>query len=207
MIITVFGANGKVGQNVVPYALSKHHHVRAFVHSSNPFKKNEALKVIQGDIYDNDTVRRAVNECDAIISALGSWGKPKKDILSSGMENIIPAMEHTGVKRIVSLTGNVAYDPSDNPPLFMRISHSAMSLMAPKIIEDSELHIKLLSDSGLDWTVVRSPVMNEYGSSEYNLQLRPALIRTIHRNAVAKSLVDLVENNGFLRKSPFIVRG
>ena len=206
MKLAIFGANGKVGRNVVPYALGKGHKVRAFVHSSNPFKKHDQLEIIQGDIHSNEDVRRAVNGADAVISALGSWHTPKKDILSSGMNNIVPAMQTAGVKRIVSLTGNVAYDPNEEPSLLIRLSHLTAGLFIPSILKDGDSHINILSSSDLDWTVVRSPLMNEYGGHSYRLLTEPAIIRTIHRHAVAQSLVDLTNTNNFIRKSPFIVR-
>jgi putative NADH-flavin reductase len=206
MNITVFGANGKVGRQVVDLALHAGHHVTAFVHNENPFDESPQLDVISGDIYNQQDVERAVRNSRAVISALGSWGTPNKDILSSGMKNIIPAMQKYKVERIVSLTGNVAKEPGETFPFTASIARKLLGVTAKKVIKDGEEHIRLLQQSNLDWTVMRSSVMTESGRSGYSLRLRPLLFGTIHRSAVAKALLAQIESNEFLRKSPFIVR-
>ena len=98
MRITIFGANGRVGHLVVEGAMDAGHDVTAFVHHESKFPKNTKLKVVQGDIHDAKDVARAVKGADVVISALGSWGTKRKDIVSSGMANIIPAMQAAKVE-------------------------------------------------------------------------------------------------------------
>jgi putative NADH-flavin reductase len=105
MKITVFGANGNVGRLVVENALHQGHEVIAFIHGDNPFKASDKLSVIKGDIYNQKDVEKALNGSQAVISTLGSWGTPNKNILSAGMKNIIPKMQDAGINRIISLTG------------------------------------------------------------------------------------------------------
>jgi putative NADH-flavin reductase len=206
MKVTVFGANGKVGRLVVAEALRRGHHVTAFVHSK-PLSQQERLRIIKGDVRDLDSVNQAIDQCDAVISTLSSWGTPTKDILSKGMRSIIPIMERRGIKRIVSLTGSGANVGSDKFTVIDRLSHAAFTLAAPKIMRDSEAHIRLLERSSLDWTVLRSPVMNERGEPSHILSKKRSLAwQTIHRNAVAHALVDLAEHPEWYRQAPFISR-
>lgn len=208
MQITVFGATGKVGRLVVTEVLSRGHDVVAFVHSSSNLPKNKNLRVVNGDVYNPEAVAEAIKGSDAVISALGSWGTPNKDILKKGIENIIPAMEKYKVARIVSLTGHGANAPSDKFDPLHIMSRWMLVLLAPRILHDGEDHINQLAASNLDWTVLRSSLMVEHGNqNKFTLTLkRPLPLAMIHRKAVATSLVDLAENTDFNKQSPFIIR-
>ena len=128
MRITIFGASGRVGRLVVEGALKDGHEVVAFVHHKPKFPDNPHLKIAQGDIHQTADVAKAVKDADVVISALGSWGTKSKDIVSSGMANIIPAMQDSGVKRVISLTGADARAEGDALGLVHRLTHAAIKL-------------------------------------------------------------------------------
>lgn len=206
MNIAVFGANGRVGRLVVAELVRRGHHVRALVHGQ-PQQTSETVEYRQCDIYDAAQVRESIVGCEAVISCLGSWGTKRQDVLSVGMQHIIPAMQENHVARIVSLTGADAWTESDRPGLIQKIMHLVFGIIAANILKDGETHIQLLAKSTLDWTVVRSPVMNEKGSDAYYLDSTyPAPTQTIHRQAVARALCDQLETHDFSRISPFIHR-
>jgi len=202
MKILVLGASGKVGQKVVPLLLSEGHKVRAFVHNHNPFESAPNLEVIRGDVHKPDDMAKAIKGMDAVIGTLGSWGTATKDIQVSAMQNLIPAMRAAGIKRIVSLTGSGAYDPADK----LTISKFIGRLVPLKVFKDGSRHISLLSESDLDWTVLRSPVMKESGDLKgYKIGEKwPGAFSTINRNSVARALVELVGSRNWVKKSPYI---
>jgi putative NADH-flavin reductase len=205
--VTVFGANGRVGRLIVSGLLERGHTVTAFVHTAGDMKGTDQLRVLEGDIYEAESVEDAVAGADVVISALGSWGTPRKDILSTGMKHIIPAMQSHGVKRLISLTGAEARADGDHLSLIHRAAHFAASLLAGKILRDGESHIRQLEGSKLDWTVIRSPIMNESGSSHYVLKpKRPYPWQTINRQAVADAMVQQLNDSHFSSQSPFITR-
>ena len=208
MKIVVFGANGRVGQLVVHDALAAGHSVVAFVHGDHAFEEDSRLEVHRGDIHSPEEVDTAINGVDAVISALGSWGTQGKDILTSGMKNIIPSMQKYGVKRIVSLTGSDARMDGEDQGLISCVFRIILMTMAGKILKDGEEHMRLLSASDLDWTIVRSPVMNDRGDpAKYTLVTKkPSLLATINRASVAKALLDLVPTKDFLKQTPHIKR-
>ncbi|MDQ3064917.1 MAG: NAD(P)H-binding protein [bacterium] len=208
MKIVVYGANGKVGRLVVQELLNAGHSVVAFVHGQSQFDENVQLKITRGDIYNAAGVYEAMNGCDAVISTLGSWGTANKDILTVGMTNIIPAMKSQNIRRIISLTGHDARWSKDKINLTNRLTHPFLKLAIPKILKDGELHLQLLDQSGLDWTVLRSPVMNERGDYKlYKLNTnRPLPWRTINRQSVAKAMLEIAETDSFITHAPFIHR-
>lgn len=205
--VTVYGANGKVGSLVVQALLERGHSVTAFVHRSNGLVASAKLRIVEGDIHDAAAVDSALEGSDAVISALGSWGTSMKDILSSGMSGIIPAMQRRGIKRIISVTGAEARAHGDTLSLLHRLAHLGANLIARKILVDGEAHIRQLEASDLDWTVIRSPVMNGKGSSRYHLTTkRPFPWQTINRQAVADAMVQQLNDSHYAKSAPFITR-
>jgi putative NADH-flavin reductase len=206
MTITVFGASGNVGRLVVEEALRRGHKVVAFTHSHSNLPKGDGLSTKQGDVHEADSVAAAIKGSEAVISALGSWGTPGKDILAAAMQNIIPAMEMNKLKRIVGVSGSDARAAGDELSLLHRLSRAAFRLIASKVLMDSEQHIKLLESSGLSWTVIRSPRMSKYGNAYKLSQKRPSPWASVGRPSVAVCLVDLAENFEYLKQAPYISR-
>lgn len=205
----MFGASGKVGRLVVRELLREGWEVTAFVHRSSPFTETKRLRVAKGDIHSAEDVRHAIEGSQVVISALGSWGTKSKDIVSSGMENIIAAMSESGIKRVVSLTGADALVPGEYPGIasgalrpFIKISP------ARDILADGERHIRLLDESRLDWTVIRSPIMNGRGDPhEYSVgNTKPKPWATINRQSVAIAMAKAIDDRALYRKAPFIIR-
>jgi len=208
MQVTIFGANGKVGRLVVEKALKKGLRVVAFSHSETILKADPNLQIVQGDIYNSQDVNKAIMGSEIVISALGSWGTPNKDVLTEGMKNIIPSMNQQKISRIISLTGSDAYVEGEKYNLLHRLTHLLIGLLAKKILQDGERHLKLLKDSGLDWTVVRSPVMNNRGKPKNYVLTNNKIMpwSTINRVSVAECLIEQMTDRSYTQKAPYIKR-
>jgi putative NADH-flavin reductase len=208
MQVTVFGASGKVGNLVVEELLRRGHTVVAFVHSHNLFSPSGNLIVVQGDVYKKDDVAKAMQGSDAVISCLGSWGTPKRNVVSSAMEHIIPVMVTNGIHRIITLTGSGAQRPGEKDTFAHRM---VMTLAGPfpagKVFEDGEKHMRLLAASNLDWTTLRSPVMTNGGKQGYFLNQKVGgPLESVSRNAVAQALIDQLDTDEYLRTAPVLHR-
>jgi putative NADH-flavin reductase len=205
MRVTVFGASGKVGQLVVRRLLADGHYVTAFVYKNASFAAQDKLAVMRGDAHNQADVDEALGGAEAVISALGSWGTPSKDILSSAMHTIIPAMEARQINRLVSLTGHVAAAPGENLRLTQKISRAGLNLAAQEILADGEQHMRLLAKSKLDWTVIRSPVMTNSANTKYYLGGAPlSPLATIARPAVVRAMTEQLTSQDYLRAAPHI---
>ena len=73
MNITVFGATGQVGKQLVKQALWKKHTVTAFGRNvfTTEFLKDDHLHLIQGALFDEQDVFHALKNTDAVLSSLG----------------------------------------------------------------------------------------------------------------------------------------
>jgi hypothetical protein len=80
-------------------------------------------------------------------------------------------------------------------------------LPAGKVFWDAETHVHLLGDSGLDWTAVCSPVMNNFGGAGYRLNERIGKpLATVSRVSVAVALLDQIDATDSVGKTLVIHR-
>ena len=207
MKIVVFGASGRVGVRVVELLLAQGEEVFAVVHNHDLFQGHPHLHVRKLDVHDADAVAEVLQGAGAVVSTLSSWASKQGDVLSSAMRAIIPAMDANGIKRIVSLTGNAAFTPDDTPTLVQKAGRTMLHKIAPKVVADGEEHMAILRGSDLDWTIVRSPTMNNLGKDDYTLSAKLSNpTDTINRQAVAKAMVAELHEGTWLRQAPNIWR-
>lgn len=146
MIVTVLGANGKTGVEVVRQVLEAGHLVHAVVRRADSLPPRPGLEVFVGDVTDPAVVVKASQATDAIISALGSLKVP---LMTPAVKAVIAASESTGVKRFVLMSAYVVLRDRLRPSLRL-----ASRLGMKMAIDDKTASEMLLKNSDLDWTIV-----------------------------------------------------
>ena len=204
MKIVILGANGKVGSRVAAKLLEHGHTVIAGVHK-NTARVPSGAHTVMIDINNQESIVTALQNADAVVCALSTWASPDKQVLSTAMKSLIPALQSANIKRIVSISGNVARVPNETPGLFVRIFHTFTFGVIRKVIEDSEKHIAMLDESGLEWTVLRPSIMTPADKPAFAFRSKPSLYPFVSRAAVVAGIVDLIENSSYIYEAPFIV--
>lgn len=207
MKILVFGATGRTGRRLVVQALEAGHEVTAFVRDPEKLGiYNERLRVVRGDVMDAESVDEAVAGQDAVLSALGHTKTSAKDVQARGTQNIVEAMKRHGVGRIVSLTGAGVRDPKDEPKLFDKAIVFLLKRLQRDVLEDAERHAEVLRRSGLDWTIVRGPILNDGGKTgEYRVGYVGKNSSTkISRADVADFMIRQLDDDSHLGQVPMV---
>jgi uncharacterized protein len=156
MTITIFGATGMVGKELVQQALNKNHIVRAFgrnVYTSG-FEEHENLRLVPGALFDQGQVYDVINGSDAVLSAVGGSIDATDKTRSLGMKNIVAQMERAGTKRIIAIGSAGLLDATDDEMIMN------MPTFPKQLIPVSLEHYKAyesLKHSKLDWTFVCAP--------------------------------------------------
>lgn len=156
MIVTVFGATGQVGKEIVQQALYAGHTVRAFGRNvfSTTWKEEKNLVRIQGALFDAGQVGDAVSGSDLVLSAIGGAFDGTDKARSHGLHIVIEAMAQHGVDRIVALGGKGILDDGEGhyimdnenfPPEYLPVSN------------EHRKAFEYLCASKLTWTFVCSP--------------------------------------------------
>ncbi len=99
MRILVLGATGGTGQLIVRDAAQSGHSVVALVRAKARADLPGA-ELIEGEARDEATLVRALDGCDAVVSALGTGvGFRQVDLLTVATRALVAAMTRTGVRR------------------------------------------------------------------------------------------------------------
>jgi putative NADH-flavin reductase len=208
--LTVFGASGAVGRQVVELALSRGQEVTACVR--NPAKLTPGdprLTVIAGELADHASVRAAVRGADAVISALG----PSLDRRTTGMplvggtQNIVDAMRAEGVSRFVGLATPSLRDPRDRPSVLEWLVPLLGRAVFPRAYRELLAMSQIVVDSPLDWTIarfVRPTNGPATGTIRAGFLGRDKVGSTITRADIAAFLLDQLNDTRFRRAAPAI---
>ncbi len=157
MKILVFGATGGTGIQVVQQALDKGLEVTAFVRNPDKLKIfNKNLKVVEGDVLQQNTIDKIIAGHDVVICCLGAPAVKAGQLRSNGTKNIINSMQKNGVQRLICQT-SLGFGDSESvlkytPLVFRKI---IVPYLLRKTFDDHLLQETFVKQSELTWTIVR----------------------------------------------------
>ena len=151
MNIFILGATGRVGGHIVSHALHNNHHVKALVRMPEKLQvKKGNLTIIQGDVLNKYDILTAISGTDVVISALNTDGT---NTLSESMPLIMEAMEHEGIKRIITV-GTAGILQSRTSPHLLRYQSSESKRNSTRAAQEHHKMYDHLKRSTYDWTIV-----------------------------------------------------
>ncbi len=163
MKLLVLGASGGCGRWFCRLALARGHQVHALVRPTTVFDPPAGTDVIRGDVLAAGMLDRLVEECDAVISALGikrqapwnPWSAlaSPPDLCTRVAESLVAVMPRHNVRRVVVISaagvgGSIRHV---HPLLRWMIRHSTMAASYADLAGMEAV----LAGSGLDWLAVR----------------------------------------------------
>ncbi|NJM98994.1 MAG: SDR family oxidoreductase [Phormidesmis sp. RL_2_1] len=154
MKLVIFGATGTVGQQVVKQALAQGHRVTAFARTPAKLDiQHSNLTLFQGDVMNLSSVEQAIHEQDAVVCVLGSGKSLNSTVRSEGTQQIIKAMEQTGVRRLICQSTLGVGDSWGNLDFYWK--YVMFGFILRKVFADHQLQERYVKQSPLDWTIVR----------------------------------------------------
>lgn len=207
MRISVFGGTGPTGLLLVEQALAAGHQVVAFARTPDKLPEHERLTVIGGQLADADAIGAAIEGSDAVLSVLGP-GRNSGDVppLVVGNRNIVTAMRAHGVSRLVALATPSARDDADTHDWKVALMVALVKHVQPvaygAIVDVGEI----VRTSGLDWTLVRVPLLtNRPGTEAINARRvgQKGGLRLSRANAAA-FLLHQATDTAYMHQAPFI---
>lgn len=205
MKITIFGASGRTGQQVVQQALQRGHQVTAFSRSPSELQSSgDRLNVVEGDIRQAEKVSQAIEAAEAVISVLGPTENKPTFAVTEGTGNIIKSMRRHNVNRLILTAGAGVTDPKDEPRLINRLINFMLKATARWVYEDMQRTVSLVRHSELDWTVVRVPRLTDgEQSGQVNFSyVGRGMGFQISRANLAQALLDILESGDFSQQAP-----
>jgi putative NADH-flavin reductase len=203
--IAVIGGTGKAGKYLVHGLLKKGYSVKLLARNPEKIRaKDPRIEIVKGDVLDYKSVLTLMDDCTALISTLGQR-KGEKPVFGGAADNITDAMKSLKITRYIMVTGLTLDTEQDRKSLRTRLMSRFMKLSFPAIIADKQKEFALIKDSGLDWTVVRVPLIEQTESSgEIKVDLSDCPGKKISATDLASFLIDQLEHTLYIRKAPFV---
>jgi putative NADH-flavin reductase len=212
--ILLYGATGRTGGLLLTYALQQGYAVTALVRSPEKLTlRADHLTIIKGQPTNLADVRRAMQDCDVVISALAALNElevlsfkkiPAPHILETTMRHTIAAMGELGLKRIVTLSSIGASESRPLAPWYMRLM---IRLTNFKIVfADHAGQEALLRQSTLEWTIARPVALNnnaETGQLVVGYDATPSPFK-MSRRQLAEFMVNCLDDKKFIHKAPLL---
>lgn len=206
--IALFGATGQTGNEFLKLALEQGYHVNALVRTPEKLSLNHKnLRVIQGDVLKKQDVLQTVQSSDVVVSLFGHVKGSPEWLQTNGTKHILSAMQQTGVRKIISLSGGgLPFPEKDEPKLADKLIRGIMKIAVPKVLNDAIEHHKVLANSGLDWVIVRGPrLTNDPKKGTYRVGWVGVNASTkIARADLADFILRQVEDKQFIGQMPFV---
>jgi putative NADH-flavin reductase len=133
MKLTIFGATGGTGRCLTEQAIAAGHEVTVVVRDPARLAvrgpaaapdRGGRLHVVTADVMDPAAIIPAVAGADAVLSALGPRGSGPTTVSQDSARSIISAMQKSGVRRLVTVSGSVVTDAGEGPSCAISPSRS-----------------------------------------------------------------------------------
>jgi uncharacterized protein YbjT (DUF2867 family) len=207
MNITVFGATGGIGKQLVAQALRHGHDVTAVVRDPSRLPiNNPALTVVTlPGLEDPDLLVPALRGCDAVLSAIGPRGRKDAAVASPCTRTIVSAMQKAGVDRLVAVSAApVGPVPAGDSLLNRWLILPILTAVLRNVYADLTEMETGLARSPIAWTVVRPPKLVDAPlNSEYRTMLGGNVPRgsSIARADVADLMLAALDQPATVRQA------
>ncbi|MEW2552045.1 NAD(P)H-binding protein [Streptomyces zhihengii] len=195
MELTVFGATGGIGREIVRQALDAGHGVTAVVR--DPARLDASgprLKVFPADLTDPDALRPAVAGRDAVLSGLGARRKADAGVAARLTRVVLAAMEAEEVRRLLVVSAAPLGAPAGRDPLPDRAMTALVGAVLKDVYTDLRAMEEALARSAADWTAVRPPRLVDRpltGRYRTAVGVNPRSARVIGRADVAHAMLAM----------------
>ncbi|MGI5202785.1 NAD(P)-dependent oxidoreductase [Spirillospora sp. CA-108201] len=163
MRLTVFGATGGTGVQVVRRALDAGHEVTAVVRdpAALPGEVRACADVLRADVMDPAAIEEAVKGRDAVVTAIGTRdGRRPTSVCADSARSITAAMRAAGTERFVLTSASGLHaGPGDDPVTRFVVKPLVLGPLLKHAFADMRAAEALTRDCGLGWTIVRPPLL------------------------------------------------
>jgi uncharacterized protein YbjT (DUF2867 family) len=210
MNITVFGASGGIGSQVVALAAHRGHHVRA-VYRAAPGEPppSRAETVVTPDIFGPGCAAEAVAGADVVVAAVGpnftTRHNPRTALTSPPdlhqrlARTLVAAMRATAARARLITVSTASMGPADDqmgaaPRLLFRLFRTVLAPNLGQVGQDLGAMEAELAASGLDWYALR-PVKLTDGPLTGNVRASERFtMKSVSRADVAWHILTLAED-------------
>lgn len=211
MNITVFGANGQIGQQLLNIALQNGDQVKAVVRREGALEiTHPNLAIVVADYNDEAQVAAVIAGQDAVISTLGpslNGGRKITNLpIRDAHEVILRMMEKTGGNRFITLGTPAIKSDQDKKQIATIMPALMPKLMFPPGHAEMKGVEALIKASQVDWTVIRIINPNvKTGGNGYTTSFGDTKAKFgVSRKNAAQCMYDAIRQSEWIGKMPIV---
>jgi putative NADH-flavin reductase len=205
MKLAILGATGATGNCLTDQALAAGHDVTAIVRDPARLTvpAHRRLRSLTADVMDPAAIIPGIAGADAVISAVGPHGTGPTTVIQHSLRSIIQAMEKTGTRRLLEVSGSIVTDEGESPYMRYLLKPIARRTFLRHVSADMRRGEDEIRDSDLDWTIFRPPSLT---SKPAKGTYRTAIDRnlphgfTISRADLAACMLTLLNDPATVRR-------
>jgi len=203
--IAVIGGTGKAGKYLVRELIARGLHFNILLrHPENFDTNNSLITIVKGDARNYTAVRKVLDGCDAVLSMLGQ-PKGEPSIFSEATRHVLQAMRECHIRRYILITGLNVDAATDRKSTKTQAATDWMKTTYPETTFDKQAEYGLLTQSDVDWTLVRLPMIEQTETkSPIHISLEDCPGNRISAASLAAFVVEQLADDRFLKQAPFI---
>ena len=209
MKLLVLGSSGTIGREIVAQAVARGHGVTAQSRSAAPGSLPDSVAVVQANPHDQAVLAAALIGQDAVIYALGFRGRGEVSFFSETTKALIAAMQASGPRRLIAVTGVGAGDTKGHGGFFY--DRLIYPLFTKNLYADKDRQETLIRASNLDWTILRpAPFKSKPGHEPFHILTAVApgtRLSSVTPAEVAGFALDCAEQGLHRQKAVFFGHG
>jgi putative NADH-flavin reductase len=208
-VIALFGASGRTGLAVIEAARQRGWRVHAFARATSAVPdESPGLRIIRGDLSAPEAIAAALSNATAAVIVLGPQ-PPYTDVFcAQATRAVIAAMRQHGPRRLIVQTGAQVGIHLPNWSWPVRWMSRSFRRSRPQVAADFLEMEKVVRESGLDWTIVKPPLLTSgprEGRTRVGPELRIGLMSRIRRADLAEAILDEIERPRHVGQAVFVV--
>lgn len=206
MRLTLIGATGGIGGEVLRLAQTGGHEVTVLVRRPDALARLAVARAVVGDIGDAAAVSEAVAGNEAVLWTVGATRNTADQvpIFEAGARVLVEVMRAQGVRRLVASSGAAIAMPGESKPLSGRLMSAIVRVAARSVYLAKLREYEIFSRSDLDWTLVRPPRVVE-GPPTGLVVIGDSLASAqVTQGDVADAMLRLLLDPAAVRTAPFV---
>ncbi|KFJ06277.1 NAD(P)H-binding protein [Bifidobacterium tsurumiense] len=195
--LLILGANGQIARLVAQRLLKENEDINLTLYLRNSSRvsdlaKDPRVRVVDGDIHDEATLEKAMQGQDIVFVS-----PVDHDVTNRQTRVVISAMNKAGLSRVVSANIGGIYDEVDGE--FGRWNKETVTQAA---IDNCLGSAQLYEQSGLDYTILRIPWLNDCDEVDYVITYKGEKYIGVSgsRKSIADVVIRIVDDPSFLVK-------
>lgn len=208
MKITLLGASGRIGSQLLELALQNGHEVVAYVRDSKRIKVTHPnLTTVEGELSNIPRLKSVIENCEVVVSALAPPRKRTYQYLPiyDGHKAVMSLMKWNGVKRFITIGTPSIKFKDDKTSMTTTIPGLLTRFVYPKPYKEAVSIGEAIQESDLDWTVVRvvAPVAKDTKPAKVTFGDKNVHF-SISRKRIAEFILDEIGQGKYIRSMPII---